>query len=146
MLTGGNQAFLVERLVGESVELPFFEGVKAGFPSPASDFLDARIDLVKLLIPKPSSTFLMRVSGDSMVGVGILDQSIIVVDRSIKAKDGAICVCYLDGEFTVKRIRKENGKWMLYAENAIYPKIVPADESNFLVWGTVTFSLNPIRK
>jgi DNA polymerase V len=123
--------------------IPFFDCVKAGFPSPASDFLDAQIDLTKLLVPRPSSTFLMRVSGDSMVDAGILDGAIIVVDRSIKAKEGAICVCYLDGEFTVKRVQLEAGKWVLHAANPRYPKIVPDDESNFLVWGTVTYALNP---
>ena len=132
--------------VGASVSLAVFDSVKAGFPSPAGDFMDAQIDLVKLLVPRPSSTFLMRVSGDSMTGVGIFDRCIIVVDRSVKARDGHICVCYMDGEFTVKRIRKENEKWTLYAENPKYPKIVPDEESNFFVWGTVTYALNEIVK
>jgi DNA polymerase V len=125
-----------------SILLPLFTGIKAGFPSPANDFIDPQIDLTKLLIPRPSSTFLMRVSGDSMVNAGIKDNAIIVVDKSIKLTDNRIFVCYLDGEFTVKRVKRENGKCVLHSENPNYKPIVPDDESNFLLWGAVTYAIN----
>lgn len=125
--------------------LPFFTGLKAGFPSPAADFLDSSIDLVKLLVPRPSSTYLMRVSGDSMKGAGIMDESIVIVDRSIKPESGKIYVCYLDGEFTVKRILFKNNKCVLYAANKNYQPIVPDEESNLILWGAVTYSINPMK-
>lgn len=127
-----------------SILISLFTGVKAGFPSPASDFVEPQIDLTRLLIPRPSSTFLMRVSGDSMVNAGIKDNALIIVDRSIKLRDNQIFVCYLDGEFTVKRVKKEKGKCILYSENPNYQPIVPDDESNFILWGAVTYAINPI--
>ena len=125
-----------------SIVLPLFTGVKAGFPSPANDFIDPQIDLAKLLIPRPSSTFLMRVSGDSMNGAGIFDNAIIVVDRSLLPKDKKGFVCYLDGEFTVKRLRIKNGKCTLVSDNPNYKPIIPDEESNFILWGQVTFYIN----
>lgn len=127
-----------------SVLLPLFSGVKAGFPSPANDFIDPQIDLTKLLIPRPSSTFLMRVSGDSMIHAGIKDDAIIIVDKSVKFSDNQIFVCYLDGEFTVKRVKREKGKCVLFSENPDYSPIIPDDESNFILWGAVTYAINPI--
>lgn len=125
--------------------LPLFTGLKAGFPSPAADFLDTTIDLVKLLVPRPSSTYLMRVSGDSMTGAGIMDGSIVVVDRSIKPHNGKIYVCYLDGEFTVKRIEFKNNRCVLHSANSNYLPIIPDEESNLILWGAVTYSLNPMK-
>lgn len=125
--------------------LPLFTGLKAGFPSPAADFLDTTIDLVKLLVPRPSSTYLMRVSGESMTGAGIMDGSIVVVDRSIKPHNGKIYVCYLDGEFTVKRIEFKNNRCVLHPANSNYLPIIPDEESNLILWGAVTYSLNPMK-
>lgn len=126
-----------------SILLPLFTGIKAGFPSPANDFIDPQIDLTKLLIPRPSSTFLMRVSGDSMIDAGIKDNALIVVDKSIKPKNDRIFVCFLDGEFTVKRLKMEKGKCILLSDNPNYPPIIPDEESNFLIWGAVTYAINP---
>lgn len=126
-----------------SVMLPLFTGIKAGFPSPANDFIDPQIDLTKFLIPRPSSTFLMRVSGDSMVNAGIKDNAIIIVDKSIKLTNDRIFVCFIDGEFTVKRVKKEDGKYILYSDNPNYKPIVPDEESNFILWGAVTYAINP---
>ena len=125
-----------------SILLPLFTGVKAGFPSPANDFIDPQIDLTKLLIPRPSSTFLMRVSGDSMIDAGIKDNALIIVDKSIKPTDNKIFVCYIDGEFTVKRVKIEAGKCVLHSDNPNYKPIVPNEESNFIIWGAVTFAIN----
>ena len=126
-----------------SILLPLFTGVKAGFPSPANDFIDPQIDLTRLLVPRPSSTFYMRVSGDSMIGAGIMDEALIIVDRSIKPANKKIFVCYLDGEFTVKRLKIEKGKCTLCAENPNYQPIIPDDESNLILWGAVTYAINP---
>ena len=142
----GNVCKMIPLIEGElpSILLPLFTGVKAGFPSPANDFLEAQFDLVKFLIPRPSSTFLMRVSGDSMINAGIKDGAIIIVDKSLKPTNKRVCVCYLDGEFTVKRLKLEKGKCTLHADNPDYPHIVPGEESNFLIWGAVTYAINPI--
>lgn len=89
-------------------EFPVAGGeVKAGFPSPADDFLDAPLDLNREFVHNPASTFFVRVSGDSMTGDGIGDGDMLVVDRSVAPYDGCIAVCYVDGEFTVKRVRLE---------------------------------------
>lgn len=127
-----------------SVLLPLFTGIKAGFPSPANDFIDPQIDLTKLLIPRPSSTFYMTISGDSMVDAGIKDNAIILVDRSIKPKDDKIFVCVIDGEFTVKRIKFEKGRCVLHSDNPSYQPIIPDEESSVIIWGAVTFAINPI--
>ena len=140
----GNSCKLIPvDLESSAILVPLFSGVKAGFPSPANDFIDPQIDLTKLLIPRPSSTFLMSVSGDSMKDAGILDEALIVVDRSLKPGDKKIFVCYIDGEFTVKRLSFENGKCILLAENVNYQPIIPGDESHFILWGAVTYAINP---
>ena len=97
--------------VGKSLEMPYFEdGVSAGFPSPATDYLDAKLDLNDLLVEHPSATYYVRVIGDSMVGAGIVSGDLLVVDKSLEVTNNCIVVAYLDGEFTVKRIKKTKTK------------------------------------
>ena len=83
------------------------EGISAGFPSPADDFKEVRISLDKELVKSKESTFYARVSGDSMIGAGLDDGDLLVIDRSLNPENGKIAVCFIDGEFTVKRIKKE---------------------------------------
>lgn len=120
------------------LEIPVAGGeVKAGFPSPADDFLDSPLDLNRELVHNPASTFFVRVSGDSMAGDGIGDGDLLVVDRSVAPYDGCIAVCYVDGEFTVKRVRLEkSGAWLL-PSNPKYPPIRVDKENEFLIWGVV---------
>ena len=119
-------------------ELPVAgSSVKAGFPSPADDFLDTPLDLNRELVHNPASTFFVRVSGDSMAGDGIGDGDLLVVDRSVAPYDGCIAVCYVDGEFTVKRVRFEKGFAWLMPSNPKYRPIRVDADNEFLVWGIV---------
>jgi DNA polymerase V len=96
-------------------------GISAGFPSPADDFLDASIDLNKVIIKNKEATFYGRVKGDSMIGAGIHDGDLLVIDKSIEPKDDKIAVCFIDGDFTVKRIKITKDIIWLIAENKNYP-------------------------
>ena len=86
------------------------QGISAGFPSPADDFKEIRISLDNELVKNPEATFYARVSGDSMVGAGLEDGDLLVIDRSLNPENGKIGICMIDGEFTVKRIKKNWGK------------------------------------
>ena len=135
-----------------SLVLPVADGgIRAGFPSPAQDYLESGIDLNKELVKNPSSTFFGRVSGDSMAGAGIEDGDLIVIDKSILASEGDIAVCFVDGEFTLKRIhieKKGSGEEVVWLvpENPKYRKIKVTQDQNFMVWGVVTYSIKKIRK
>lgn len=118
--------------------------VKAGFPSPAEDSPRERLDLLRLIIRHPASTFYFRVSGVSMTDAGLDEGDIIVVDRSLDADDGRIAVCFLDGEFTVKRIRRENGNIRLMPANDRYDPIDITAESDFDIWGVVTYVIKKV--
>lgn len=111
--------------------------VKAGFPSPADDFLDLPLDLNRELVRNPASTFFVRVAGDSMAGDGIGNGDLLIVDRSVDPHDGCIAICCLDGEFTVKRLKLESdGVWLLPSNPAYKP--IHADKNNdFRIWGVV---------
>ena len=121
-----------------SLELPLAdEGIKAGFPSPASDFLDLSIDLNKELIKHPDATFYGRVKGESMKDAGINDGDLLVIDKSLEPTNGKIAVCFIDGEFTVKRIKIEKNLCWLMPENKDFQPIKVTEENDFLIWGIV---------
>ncbi len=122
----------------------FFDtGISCGFPSPADDFKQERISLDRELIKNKEATFFARVSGQSMIDAGLDDNDLLVIDRSIAPAHNKIAVCFLDGEFTVKRLRVEsNGVW-LQPENKNYKPIQVTAENNFVIWGIVT---NVIKK
>ena len=122
------------------------QGISAGFPSPADDFKEVRISLDQELVKNKESTFYARVSGNSMEGAGISDGDLIIIDRSLDFKHNKIAVCFLDGEFTVKRIIQKNKKLYLKAENKSYQDIEINKESNFIVWGLVTYVIKSILK
>ncbi len=129
-----------------SLVLPVADGgIRAGFPSPAQDYLESGIDLNRELVKNPSSTFFGRVSGDSMAGAGIEDGDLIVIDKSILASEGDIAVCFVDGEFTLKRIHIENDFVWLVPENPKYRRIKVTPDQNFMVWGVVTYSIKDVR-
>lgn len=125
---------------GSSVEIPLAEsGVHAGFPSPAEDFFDGSLDLNKLVVKHPEATFFARVEGDSMKDEGILDGDLLVVDKAIEPYDGCLAVSYIDGEFTLKRVRMEGGKVLLVPSNSRYATIEITPDNEFAIWGVVHF-------
>lgn len=110
----------------------------AGFPSPADDHLERRLDLNEHLIRHPAATFFLRVEGDSMAGAGILPGDLIVVDKAAPARPGAVIVAELEGEFTVKRLdRSADGAWCLRAEGPGWPKGPLPFAGEFRIWGIV---------
>ena len=113
-------------------------GISAGFPSPADDFRETRISLDEELITNKEATFFAKVSGQSMIGAGLDDNDLLVIDRSIEPANNKIAVCFLDGEFTVKRLRVENDQVWLQPENPDYPTIKITQENDFVIWGIVT--------
>lgn len=124
------------------VSLPFIDGgIAAGFPSPAQDFIDLKIDLNTELITNPSSTFYARVKGTSMQDAGIMDGDILVIDKSLEPKDGDTAVCFIDGEFTLKFIKFETEIIYLIPANPKFEPIKVTEENNFCIWGIVTYSI-----
>lgn len=124
--------------VSSSLKLPFVvEGISAGFPSPADDFLDINIDLNKHLIKNPSTTFYGKVRGNSMIDAGIHDGDLLIIDKSLEPKNNKIAICYIDGEFTVKRIKIEKDTVWLIAENKDYKPIKVTKDNDLIIWGLV---------
>ena len=122
----------------KNYKVPLYsESVKAGFPSPADDHIEAKLDLNSYLIKHPEATFLVRVSGDSMEGAGINPDDILIVDRSAEPVSNKIVVVALNGELTVKRLRKDKDQIYLVAENKNYKTIKIEQEDEFYIWGVV---------
>lgn len=115
--------------------------IQAGFPSPAEDYAEERLDLNKKLIHHPASTFYVRVNGDSMNRDGIHHGDLLIVDKSLTPKDNSILVCFIDGEFTLKRLVKTANGQFLMPSNPDYEPIKINPESNFRLWGVVTYSI-----
>lgn len=125
--------------LSRNLDLPFVnQGISAGFPSPADDFLDIKIDLNREFIKNPNSTFYARVRGRSMVGAGLNDGDLLIIDRSLEPENNKIAVCFVDGEFTIKRIKKEKDTVWLIPENEEYPPIKVTADNEFVIWGIVT--------
>jgi DNA polymerase V len=123
-------------------ELPLVvASVSAGFPSPAEDYLEARLDLNKELIINPSSTFYARVKGDSMYLAGISDGDLLIIDKSRNPSNGSIVVCLIDGDFTVKRLEKSGNEFFLMPENPDFKPIKILPENSVTIWGVVTYTI-----
>ena len=128
------------------LSLPLFAArVQAGFPSPADDHLERSIDLNEELIQHPAATFFVRVKGESMHDAGIQSGDILVVDRSLAPTDRKIVVAMIDGEFTVKRFRNQEGRIFLEAANDQFRKIEVSGDQELVVWGVVSFVIHPAR-
>ena len=118
--------------------------VPAGFPSPADDHLDPSFDLTHFLFRNPASTFLARVSGDSMTGAGIHPGDLVAVDRALRPGHGSIVVAVVEGEHTIKRLQLRAGTPWLVAENARYPPLPVSPETGLVVWGVVTHVIHSL--
>ncbi len=120
------------------------QGISAGFPSPADDFKEIRISLDKELVKNRDATFYAKVSGESMIGAGLDDGDLLVIDRSLDPKNGKIAVCLVDGEFTVKRIKKEKDKFYLMPENKKYRPIKLEEDNELIIWGIVEYVIKKV--
>ena len=129
------------------LSLPYAEeGIQAGFPSPARDYISESIDLNRELISHPAATFYGRVSGDSMVEEGIEEGDIVVIDRSLEPCEGDLAVCCIDGEFTLKRLHFEKDCTWLIPSNELFDPIVVTPDDRFSVWGVVTYTIKQNRR
>lgn len=130
----------------EPFKVPLFSHtVRAGFPSPADDYVADRLDLNDHLMPRKEASFLLRAKGDSMIGAGIHDGDLLIVDRSITPSNGCIVIATVDGQFTVKRLEKKRGSIRLLSENDQFPPITFKDEQELQVWGVVTNTIHSLK-
>ena len=118
--------------------------IKAGFPSPAGDFIESKISIDRIVVKNEASTFYAKASGNSMVNAGIEDGDILVIDRSIEPTNFKIAVCCIDGEFTVKRIKIDKTGTYLQPENNQYEPIKITQENELIIWGIVTYVIKKL--
>ncbi len=126
--------------------LLFLVPVSAGYPSPAADYLDGSLDLNQHLIKHPTATFFVRVAGQSMREAGIHSGDVLIVDRALTPNDGSVVIAVVNGELTVKRLAKRQGKLMLVPENTQYPPLAITDTMAFEVWGVVTYVIHRVSR
>ncbi len=139
MLAKKNLSFFIPNTDG-NLEMPYVSsGIKAGFPSPAADFDGSRISIDQIVVKNQTATFYAKANGTSMIGAGIDDGDILVIDKSIEPQDGKIAVCFIDGEFTVKRIKIQENSLQLLPENPLFEPIEVTQENDFIIWGIVTY-------
>lgn len=139
MLEKTNLSFFIPNREG-NLEMPYISsGIKAGFPSPAADFDGSRISIDQIVVKNAMATFYAKANGNSMTGAGIDDGDILVIDKSIEPQDGKIAVCFIDGEFTVKRIKVQENSLLLLPENSLFEPIEVTQENDFIIWGIVTY-------
>ena len=133
--------------VTSKIDIPYAnEGIQAGFPSPAQNYINESIDLNVELIKHPASTFFGKVSGDSMIEEGIEEGDILIIDKSLEPINGDLAVCCIDGEFTLKRIEIEDNCIRLMPSNATFKPIVVTPDDQFTVWGIVTYTIKKNRR
>jgi DNA polymerase V len=126
----------------QPLSLPLFlTKIQAGFPSPADDYLENTLDLNDYLVKKPAATFLVRVTGDSMINAGIHHGNLLIVDRSLRPRHDSIILANLGGEFTVKRLYQRNGMVKLVPENKSFPIIDVTHHSDFEICGVVVHTI-----
>lgn len=128
-----------QAMMGQRQALPLYASrVSAGMPLPADELTEGRIDLNEHLMQNPESTFFVRVSGDSMIDVGIHPGDLLIVDRSLRPHSGKIIIAVVNGELTVKRLIKKENRLFLMPENPNYPAFEITEEMSFMIWGVVT--------
>jgi DNA polymerase V len=132
--------------MGFHTSLPLYSHrVPAGFPSPADDYVEGKLDLNDYIVEHEASTFYVRIQGHSMTGAGMLDGDVIAVDRSLEPRHGDIVLAVIDGELTVKQLHKQNGQVRLVAHNPEFKPIVILDSQELAVWGVVTGVVRKLR-
>ena len=128
-----------------TLSLPLYSSkVPAGFPSPADDHMEGKLDLNTHLIKHPTATFFVKASGDSMIGAGIHDGDILVVDRSLEPRQSRIVIAAVDGQLTVKRLKKKGKKIFLVPENKKFRPIELNENNDVKVWGVVTSVIHKV--
>lgn len=142
-MESGMNIFTPDAETGQEIPLSN-ERVTAGFPSPADDYAASGLDLNRELIKNPASTFYARVSGLSMIDEGINDGDLLVIDKSLEPYDGCLAVCYIDGEFTLKRFEKHKDYGMLIPANKEFKPIKVTAENDFCIWGIVTYLIKKV--
>lgn len=136
----GNIDKIIKAEPSEDLELPLASNaISAGFPSPAENYSDIKLDLNKELISNPAATFFARVSGVSMIDDGVDDGDLLIIDRSIEPYNGSLAVCYLNGEFTLKRFENKGDHGLLIPANKNYKPIVVTKDNDFRIWGIVKY-------
>lgn len=131
--------------VGKDLYIPIAESpVHAGFPSPAENFIENKMDLNRALVKNPSSTFFARVKGESMIEDGIDDGDLLIIDKSVDPFDGCLAVCFIDGDFTLKRVRLEDDHLLLIPANKRFKPIKVDKDNNFLLWGVVKYIIKKV--
>lgn len=133
----------------QKIVLPYVGGISAGFTSPARDYTGETIDLNDILIKHPSSTFLGHADGDCLNDVGIYDGDLVLCDKSLELRQGDIAVCYVDGEFTMKRVDiddKNKIVWLMPAnQTGNFKPIKVTPENDFIIWGIIIHSVRSFR-
>lgn len=122
----------------------YLSPVEAGFPSPAEDYVDRRLNLHEHLVRNETATFFLRAHGDSMLGAGIHSGDLLIVDRSLEASHNRVVIAAIDGELTVKRIVRRSGKILLVPENPDYPEIDITEREYVYIWGIVTYVIHKL--
>jgi DNA polymerase V len=120
----------------------FLDYVSAGFPSPATDYIENKLDLNEYLIKRPAATFIVKAKGSSMIDAGILSGDLLIVDRSISPKNDNIVIASIFGDLTVKKIRKKENSLFLLSANSDYPSIQVKEEMECSIWGVVTYIIH----
>jgi DNA polymerase V len=120
----------------------FLDSVSAGFPSPATDYLETKLDLNEYLIKHPAATFIVKASGLSMIDAGILSGDLLIVDRSVTPKNDNIVIASVFGDLTVKKLRKKGPNLFLVSANNEYPSIEVKEEMECFIWGVVTYVIH----
>ena len=135
--------FTIKSNVNKKNVTPFFvDSVSAGFPSPATDYLENKLDLNEYLVKHPAATYIVKANGSSMVDAGILSGDLLIVDRSVTPRNESIVIASIFGDLTVKKIRKKNKSLFLISANSDYPSIEVKEEMECFIWGVVTYVIH----
>ena len=138
-----NEIFIIKSNLNTKNVTPFFvDSVSAGFPSPATDYLENKLDLNEYLVKHTAATYIVKANGSSMVDAGILSGDLLIVDRSVTPRNESIVIASIFGDLTVKKIRKKNTSLFLVSANSDYPSIEVKEEMECFIWGVVTYVIH----
>ena len=134
---------LFQSIQKKQILMPMFlDSVSAGFPSPATDYMENKLDLNEYLIKHPAATFIVKAKGFSMTDAGILSGDLLIVDRSITPKSNNIVIASIFGDLTVKKLQKKESSLFLLSANSDYPSIEVKEEMECFIWGVVTYIIH----